>query len=66
MLPADEIEGNCVLHVSIYWTDWSGTVKKADKDTGLNEVEFFSGIVPRGIYIFKQKSMQFLYHYYHT
>ena len=57
---------NCVLHISIYWSDWIGAVKKADKQTGLNEVEIFSGVVPRGIYIFKQQSMQFLYHLYYS
>jgi len=41
---------------SIYWSDWVGAVKKADKQTGLNEVELFSGILPRGIYIFKQQT----------
>ena len=31
-------------------------MEKADKETGLNEMEVISGISPRGIYIFKGKS----------
>lgn len=48
-----------MLCLSIYWSDWAGAVKKADKSTGLNEEEVFSGIIPRGFYIFKHKGLAY-------
>ena len=53
--------GVLFLHISIYWSDWMGNVKQADGETGFNTLELINGIIPRGIYIFKEESMHILF-----